>query len=319
MLSNLFTQSPEALEAQKEQKANNRAARQKELGRLQKEYDRYTNERSTQYVLPEDKEYAKKFLRDKIVKIQADPSITEDQLLSLTENKDSVNFKTLEDAMTTRFKVYSNLTSGKAQVESVIEDAKKSKTKPPQDIVLALEMINKLLAWFKKTKFETADVYEAKINEGQKTLDEKTKGVGLDNPEEIKKVGEAEIKKLREEFSIYEILKDVAAYVGGYLSLFLIFTAVLLGASLASNLNIYRNWSFRLLYALYGGLFFFIVIPYTIFYRWLMLGKRPKFYSLIPLMPYHWNNHFVQILLGWMSFRPDNDVYALKEWENVAV
>jgi len=99
------------------------------------------------------------------------------------------------------------------------------------------------------------------------------------------------------------------------MGLFLIFVSMMLGASLAVNLNIYKNWAFRLLYAVYGAIFCAIVIPYVLGYRWAFLGKKPKFYSLIPLFPYHWDSRVMQILFGWISYRPDDDIYNLLEWE----
>ena len=104
--------------------------------------------------------------------------------------------------------------------------------------------------------------------------------------------------------------------MSGWFVLFVLSLLVVLGASLASNLNIYRDWPFRLLYAIYGGLFFFLVIPYTLFYRWAWLQKRPRFYALIPLFPYHWDGRIAQLLLSWMSFRPDDAIGALREWES---
>ena len=111
------------------------------------------------------------------------------------------------------------------------------------------------------------------------------------------------------------VINSAFSYIGGYLGIFLIFTSMMLGASLAVNLNIYKNWAFRIVYAFYGAIFCAIVIPYVLFYRWAWLGKRPKFYSLIPLFPYHWNSRFAQILLGWISYRPDADIELLREWE----
>jgi hypothetical protein len=220
--------------------------------------------------------------------------------------------------MPTRYNFYTTIAEAKGMAETTIDAAKKNKTPPPKESLLLQKTANDLLAWFKKTKYETKDVYDTKLKAATAEYAEKAKGANLEDPQDLKKRAESEIKEKSENFSLSGLISDVSAYVGGYLGLALIFIGVLLGASLASNLNVYRNWTFRLFYALYGALFFFVVIPYSLFYRWLLLGKRPKFYALIPLVPYHWNNRIMQILFGWISFRPDSDIYSLKEWENIA-
>jgi hypothetical protein len=179
MLTNLFTQSPEALEAQKTQKEADRAARKKELDRLQKDYDRYTNEKIVRNLLPEDVEYAKKFLRERIVKLQTTPAITEDQLIAYMDDKVAVNFGTFEDAMPTRYNFYTTIAEAKGMAETTIDAAKKNKTPPPKESLLLQKTANDLLAWFKKTKYETKDVYDTKLKAATAEYAEKAKGANL--------------------------------------------------------------------------------------------------------------------------------------------
>lgn len=94
----------------------------------------------------------------------------------------------------------------------------------------------------------------------------------------------------------------------------LIIFLLLLGASFAVNLNIYKPVPFRILYAIYGTLFALIVVPYTIFYRWIYLGKRPKYYGFMPMIPRFFVHRPIQFLLGWLTYRPDEHMWELEEW-----
>lgn len=88
----------------------------------------------------------------------------------------------------------------------------------------------------------------------------------------------------------------------------------ILGASLATNLNLYREWSFRIFYFIYGFLFSPIVILYVYLYRWWWKEKRPRFYALFPLIPYRLNHPWAIQFFSWLSYKPDDYVDALKEW-----
>ena len=99
---------------------------------------------------------------------------------------------------------------------------------------------------------------------------------------------------------------------------FAVFAGGVYGASLAVNLNLYKEAPYRVLYAIYGFLFFFIVIPYVLLYRWWWLGKKPRFYGLIPLIPYHLENRWAALLFSWLSYKPDCHIDELKEWVTAA-
>jgi hypothetical protein len=98
-----------------------------------------------------------------------------------------------------------------------------------------------------------------------------------------------------------------------FLSLLFIFL-ILISASLAVNLNIYKPVPFRILYAIYGALFSFIVLPYTVFYRWIYLGKRPHYYGFLPFIPRFFIHRPIQFLFGWLTFKPDAHMWELQEW-----
>jgi hypothetical protein len=68
---------------------------------------------------------------------------------------------------------------------------------------------------------------------------------------------------------------------------------------------------------IYGFVFFPVVILYVVGYRWFWKGKRPQFYSLIPLLPYHIDRPLLALFFAWLSYRPDEYVGALEEWRFV--
>jgi hypothetical protein len=315
MLGNLLAPSPDALKAQKEKKETDRNAWSAELERLRGLLDDLTDEKKIKGFLPEDIEQCKKFLKGRISQIQAQPTLTEDDLLKLKNNKDGQNFDNLYESLTKRAAFYDEFKGYKTDYSNEI-DTLKSKGKPvPAELYTAVKTSDAAIAWLKKSYNETPDVYDGKRQEFIQQFEKAHPQAKLgDVARSIQKSEEERVAK-RDEFSISGLITEVLAYVGGYFGLFLIFVTMTLGSSLAVNLNVYKNWAYRLLYAVYGAVFCLVVIPYVIFYRWLWLGKKPKFYSLIPLFPYHWDNRFMQIVLGWISYRPDADIDSLREWE----
>jgi hypothetical protein len=141
-------------------------------------------------------------------------------------------------------------------------------------------------------------------------------------------VVEAENKKLenakraadqaaQNEFNMGRFLGKILGIVAIVLLYFLVFAGAIYGAHLATNLNVYRTWSFRVLYAVYGFLFFPLVILYVIGYRYWWNGKKPRFYALLPLIPYFINNPLLAFFFSWMSFKPDAYMDTLQEWNPV--
>jgi hypothetical protein len=95
---------------------------------------------------------------------------------------------------------------------------------------------------------------------------------------------------------------------------FLLLILALFGSSLAVNLNVYHDLPVKILYAIYGFLFFFLVIPYVIVYRWWGCGLRPRFYAVLPMIPYKINNYWLAFFFSWLSYKPDDEIEKLKEW-----
>jgi hypothetical protein len=153
-----------------------------------------------------------------------------------------------------------------------------------------------------------------KAVEAAKIKEEKER---LKNEEAIKKATQKVLKK-EEADSKFSILGMIGDALGTATTIILVFVMIgvgILGASLATNLNVYRDYPYRIFYALYGFVFSPIVILYCYGYRMLYLGKRPVFYGLMPMVPYHFDNKFMRNLFSWLSFRPDDQMHALEEWK----
>ena len=132
--------------------------------------------------------------------------------------------------------------------------------------------------------------------------------------EDAAKAKEQESEAERNKFDVWRLLGRVMSTTIGMITTFIIFALAIWGSSLATNLNVYRDWPYRLLYAIYGLVFFFIVIPYAMLYRWFWKGKKPRYYALIPLIPYHIDHPLAAFLFSWLSFKPDAEMNDLKEW-----
>jgi len=126
---------------------------------------------------------------------------------------------------------------------------------------------------------------------------------------------EAEQKEAEPEdmnkFSVNRLFKRALDITLQIVKVFVLIALILFGASLATNLNIYRTLPYRIFYAFYGALFFFVVIPYVLLWRWAYKGKRPKFYGLLPILDFQISNPILAALFSWMSFQPDEEMYAL--------
>jgi hypothetical protein len=128
------------------------------------------------------------------------------------------------------------------------------------------------------------------------------------------KAKEEHERKERERFDPWRLAKRIMATLSSIIVAFLVFMLATLGSSMATNLNLYKDTPYRILYAVYGFLFFMIVIPYVLGYRWWWKEKRPKFYALIPIIPLRFENRYAAMLLSWLSYKPDCQIESLKEW-----
>ena len=162
------------------------------------------------------------------------------------------------------------------------------------EVAAAAKKVEKNKGWDKKLN--------EKMKEEKKEADEKA-------------IEEAEQER-RRTFSISGLLIKAVEIVFAILFAFLLFAGAIWGASLATNLNVYHSAPYRVMYAIWGFLFFWLVIPYTYIYRVWWLGRNaPRYYSILPLIPYRIDHDWTRSLLGWISYRPDDNMFCLEEWK----
>ncbi len=148
----------------------------------------------------------------------------------------------------------------------------------------------------------------------QKAAAEK-KAVEEEAAKKEQKLKEAADRKARSEFNTGRFVGKVAGTVATVFFAFALVAGGIYGAHLATNLNLYRSWPYRLLYAFYGFLFFPVVIVYVLGYRWWWKGKKPQYYALLPLIPYFINQPILATLFSWLSYKPDDEIAAFQEWK----
>jgi hypothetical protein len=168
---------------------------------------------------------------------------------------------------------------------------------------------------YAKEQKAKAEADAAALEEAKKTNDAAAIAAAQKKKDDADAAAKAASEKERESFDASRLVGRVFGTVFQIVGIFLLIFACLYGASLATNLNVYRDLPFRILYAVYGFLFFWIVIPYVLLYRWWWKGLRPRFYAVFPFIPYHFDNYYAAMFLSWMSYKPDDVVHALEEWK----
>lgn len=118
----------------------------------------------------------------------------------------------------------------------------------------------------------------------------------------------------RAEFSFSRLLLRIFKTIMIAVGIALLVGGALYGSSLATNLNVYKSAPYRVIYAIWGFLFFWVVIPYVWIYRRFWLKKTPEFYAILPLVPYSFNHWFMRKFFDWITFNPVH-VDELKEWQ----
>jgi hypothetical protein len=129
------------------------------------------------------------------------------------------------------------------------------------------------------------------------------------------KAEQERIQNERAEFSIGRLIGRIFKIIVLIVFIALVLIGGVYGASLAVNLNVYKSAPFRVIYAIWGFLFFWVIIPYVWVYRRFWLGKSPRFYAIMPLVPYRFNHWFMDKFFDWITFNPE-DVDELKEWRH---
>lgn len=160
---------------------------------------------------------------------------------------------------------------------------------------------------------------QAKLGKNNNKLDFQEEG-GPPVPDSILKEQEADAEAAadaeRDDFSIGRFISKAVGYAITIFTIIMILFVLGIGASFAVNLNVYKPYPYKILYAIYGSLFSIIVIPYTLLYRWAFLGKRPHYYGFIPIVPRFFVHRPIQFLFGWLTYIPDDKMWELEEWRN---
>jgi uncharacterized membrane protein YdbT with pleckstrin-like domain len=169
-----------------------------------------------------------------------------------------------------------------------------------------------------------AEKYANKQKEAAAKKEEEERAAKLEKETKEKKEAEAKkeaaekaekerIEKERSEFSFGRLFGRILNTVLIIVLIALLVSGAVYGASLATNLNVYKTAPFRIIYAIWGFFFFWVVIPYVWIYRRFWLGKIPRFYAILPLVPYRFNHPFVARFFDWITYNPI-EVDELKEW-----
>ena len=315
-----FTHNPEADAEYRATLDRNREARNKYIAELQNELDLFNSEQVRKEVLPQDITFMRDFLQQRITYLRNTPLISQEDIDALKENMDSQNMKLLRSNLKTRKQFKDGFIFWQGAVKTYTEKVHEK----PTDRLTAY--ITAQLLWIDSPASRFVDKYEYEDrNAGFQDLlkeFETLSKMRADSPDSVdaalaekKKQVAAEQDAERENFSVGKVLEKAFGIAGSIIGVFLLVALGIFGASLATNLNVYRSAGFRVLYAIYGFIGFFVVIPYVLGYRWYWKGLRPKFYALMPLVPYHFDNRWAAMLFSWMSFKPDAQIDCLKEWE----
>jgi len=310
-----LTNDPVSDAAWKQQQAEKKAACEKELVVWNKKLARVDEPAFIKSTLPEDVTYVRDFIKERIKQLKTYTHSAMD-IDKFNINKDTQNFNIMMETIPARFRFKTQVTDGIRQFNAMIKDLNNKKTPVPPSYPKLVSRIEKELPWFDQQKFVEAEVYDKEfelLRKDAQTLFEGT-GADMNDPDMSKKAAEDAHDAERNEFSISRLVGKILGTTVSMLTVFLLVVFGVFGSSLATNLNLYHTAPYRVLYAIYGFVFFFLVIPYVLLYRWWWKGKQPRFYSLIPLVPYHFDNYYAGILLSWMSYKPDDRIDSLKEW-----
>ena len=194
--------------------------------------------------------------------------------------------------------VYSRTQTYEIFVQSLIQDAEKALRSDPE-MARALHVANTKIA----QNFELD--YEEKP------------GAPVANAEAREAAGEVEKFQndaKKDEFSISRLLSNAAGRAIGFIILGTLLFLACLGSSMAVNLNMYKSTPFKVLYAIYGFMFGFVVVPYVLIYRWWWLGKQPAYFGFLPFIPGFFVRPQVQFLLGWLTYKKDPHMGDTQEW-----
>jgi len=135
--------------------------------------------------------------------------------------------------------------------------------------------------------------------------------------EAVMKEAAAKTEAERSTFSIYRLLSRIVGYMFAVVLILGCIALACVGASYATNLNVYRPLPQRIFYAIYGFAFWIPVVLYSGIYREWWLQKPSIKYGPLPLFDQPFEYPLLQMLFGWTTFIPDDRMENLKEWTQV--
>ena len=119
----------------------------------------------------------------------------------------------------------------------------------------------------------------------------------------------------RSTFSISRLIGRIFGYTFTTVLIVGCIALACIGASYATNLNVYRPLPQRIFYAIYGFAFWIPVVIYCGLYREWWLQKPSIRYGSLPLFDQPFETPFLQQILGWTTFTPDDRIHDLEEWK----
>jgi len=225
-----------------------------------------------------------------------------------------------QDVKTNKIKVSEDNLKSAAEIKEELIKFQNDNAYTDSGIVFVkkIESIQKRYTSQQITEFtEVCKASVQKLNKNKQQLDfQETGGAPVPAAVLEAKAREEALKKDKEQdtFSASRMFMNILQTTLKVFFALLVIFLVMMGSSFAVNLNIYKPYPFRILYAIYGAIFAIIVVPYTLLYRWVYLGKKPKYYGFIPLIPRFFVHRPIQFLFGWLTYKPDAQMWELEEW-----
>jgi hypothetical protein len=247
-------------------------------------------------VAKEDYDPAKQFLRDGLSWLKANPTTSADDIGDYMNDQffQSPFIQSIQ-VRKTYYTLAATVTTELNNRLMYLQNNHPELVSSAQDLITPItDYRDEILAWLENGRMTlTPDDYN------DKTDDIKEKAFGADGTEDNfnlkilmddKKLTPVLIQQAVDDqadantFSITRLLKKIVAYVTTGLLCVLFVWGFFLGACYSTNENIGREFPYRVFYAIYGALFWLIVVPYELLYKKWWLNKPTELHGYIPLV-----------------------------------
>ena len=247
------------------------------------------------HILPDDLDEIKEFLRKRVTELRKNTTMTTEALDLLNNNIDTQHY----DALVENYKARVKFATFWEDIAKVLATAESAASQPMKTFVAGA------IAWMKtpSNKYLSPDDYDVKMDDlletGSHLIDNRSVSVtGI--KEWLASIASNEDAK-QDIFSVTDMIVKMLGITGIIVAAFLAVVLGLMGASLASNMNAYRGIGFRILYMLYGFIFFPIVIMWAL-WRWIGVGKKPEFFAFLPVYEGRIEARLPAYLFSWAAF-----------------